>query len=163
MGATVNTEEDAERNDFRPKLRSPHRVDRVFVESAGLDAGHVRFVGSTKMGVPIYEILGLASTATDKQGRSIPKPGRGYRQPQEKRARARRRTRLFRIEEEDSFEISSALWRIFERKILHKRKHANLRNTQFVDGVTSSIVPTPQSPHFVVLLLCGVSMLTTSP
>lgn len=30
-----------------------------------------------EMGVPIYGILALSSTASDKQGRSVPAPGQG--------------------------------------------------------------------------------------
>merc|ERR1712226_838378 len=30
-----------------------------------------------QMGLPIYGIVGLTSTATDKEGRSVPAPGRG--------------------------------------------------------------------------------------
>ena len=30
-----------------------------------------------EMGVPIYAIIGSATTATDKQGRSVPAPGQG--------------------------------------------------------------------------------------
>jgi len=79
MGATVNTEEDANRNRFPSEASRPTTSSRSgFVESAG--AGMQILMSASlalKMGVPIYGIVGLASTATDKQGRSIPKPGRG--------------------------------------------------------------------------------------
>eukprot|EP00940_MAST-03C_sp_MAST-3C-sp2_P000932 g932.t1 len=79
MKATIDTKKDADRGRFPKESSRPTTSSRDgFVESAG--AGTQILMSASlalKMGVPIYGIVGLASTATDKQGRSIPAPGRG--------------------------------------------------------------------------------------
>mmetsp|Transcript_17053 Transcript_17053/g.37202 ORF Transcript_17053/g.37202 Transcript_17053/m.37202 type:complete len:3767 (-) Transcript_17053:37-11337(-) len=79
MGATSNSELELE------KGRSPREASRPMTDSR---AGFMEAQGAgmqvlmdaelaIEMGIPMYAILALTNTATDKQGRSVPAPGRG--------------------------------------------------------------------------------------
>eukprot|EP00127_Corallochytrium_limacisporum_P004434 Clim_evm12s162 gene=Clim_evmTU12s162 len=79
MGATNDSTEDAK------KGRLVHEASRPFTDSrAGFLESHGSGVQvlmdaelALDMGVPIYGILGHTATATDREGRSIPAPGKG--------------------------------------------------------------------------------------
>lgn len=79
MGATNNTVLDAARGRTVRESSRPMSSSRAgFVESHG--AGIQVLMDAElalEMGAPIFAILALTNTATDKQGRSIPAPGRG--------------------------------------------------------------------------------------
>merc|ERR1719162_2435080 len=79
MKATANTDEQTAK-DRPPKEHSrPMSSTRAgFVESHGagvclLMAGDL----AVEMGVPIYGIVGLVHCAMDREGRSVPAPGKG--------------------------------------------------------------------------------------
>ena len=79
MGATVNSEKEASIG------RPPREASRPMTESR---AGFTEAQGAgmqilmdadlaIKMGIPIYGVVALTNTATDKEGRSVPAPGQG--------------------------------------------------------------------------------------
>ncbi|EEB09746.1 fatty acid synthase alpha subunit Lsd1 [Schizosaccharomyces japonicus yFS275] len=79
MGATSNSIKETERGRTPAEMSRPATTTRDgFMEAQG--AG-VEIVMQAKlaieMGVPIYGIIGYANTAMDKQGRSVPAPGKG--------------------------------------------------------------------------------------
>lgn len=79
MNATSNTVEEFAKGRSPAEMSRPSTTTRAgFMESHG--AG-VQVLMNAKlaleMGVPIYGIIALATTASDKIGRSIPAPGKG--------------------------------------------------------------------------------------
>ncbi|KAK9765807.1 fatty acid synthase alpha subunit Lsd1 [Basidiobolus ranarum] len=79
MKATSNAEEELARGREPGEMSRPTSTTRSgFMESHG---SGVQILMSAKlavqMGVPIYGIIALTNTATDKEGRSIPAPGQG--------------------------------------------------------------------------------------
>ena len=79
MKATSSAEEERAKGRHPSEMSRPTTTSRAgFMESQG--AG-VQVLMSAKlaldMGVPIYGIVALASTASDKIGRSVPAPGQG--------------------------------------------------------------------------------------
>ncbi|KAK9462404.1 3-oxoacyl-reductase [Lipomyces oligophaga] len=79
MGATSNSEEEFKKGRTPAEMSRPATTTRAgFMESQG--AG-IQVIMTAKlalqMGVPIYGIVGMTATATDKIGRSIPAPGKG--------------------------------------------------------------------------------------
>lgn len=79
MKATSNAVDEIEHGRTPGEMSRPATTTRNgFMESQGCG---MQLIMSAKlaldMGVPIYGILGLTSTATDKIGRSVPAPGQG--------------------------------------------------------------------------------------
>jgi fatty acid synthase subunit alpha len=79
MKATSNAEDEFAHGRTPKEMSRPTTTTRNgFMESQGCG---VQVIMSAKlaldMGVPIYGILGMTSTATDKIGRSVPAPGQG--------------------------------------------------------------------------------------
>ncbi|KAI9818699.1 MAG: 3-oxoacyl-[acyl-carrier-protein] synthase [Thelocarpon impressellum] len=79
MKATSNAEDEFSHGRTPREMSRPTTTTRNgFMESQGCG---VQVIMSAKlaldMGVPIYGILGLTATATDKIGRSVPAPGQG--------------------------------------------------------------------------------------
>ncbi|KAK9320281.1 3-oxoacyl-reductase [Lipomyces orientalis] len=79
MGATSNSETEFALGRTPAEMSRPATTTRAgFMESYG--AG-IQLLMTAKvaleMGVPIYGIVGLTATATDKIGRSVPAPGKG--------------------------------------------------------------------------------------
>ncbi|KAJ1947157.1 fatty acid synthase alpha subunit Lsd1, partial [Linderina pennispora] len=79
MMATSNTLEEFARGRMPNEMSRPCTSTRSgFVESGG--AGIVVLMSASaaiEMGVPVYGIVAMTSTATDKEGRSVPAPGQG--------------------------------------------------------------------------------------
>jgi fatty acid synthase subunit alpha len=77
MGATCNTELDAAKGRAVTEASRPMTSSRAgFVEAQG--AGMQLLMDAElaiKMGLPIYAVVGLTNTATDREGRSVPAPG----------------------------------------------------------------------------------------
>jgi len=79
MKATANTDEQVAKDRLPKELSRPMTSTRAgFVEAHGagiavLMAGDL----ALEMGVPIYGIVGLVHTAMDREGRSVPAPGKG--------------------------------------------------------------------------------------
>lgn len=79
MGATSNTEKEFAHGRTPKEMSRPTTTTRSgFMESQGAGM-QILMQGSLaiKMGVPIYGIIGMTATATDKEGRSVPAPGQG--------------------------------------------------------------------------------------
>ncbi|KAK9365441.1 3-oxoacyl-reductase [Lipomyces kononenkoae] len=79
MGATSNSETEIAHGRTPAEMSRPTTTTRAgFMESHG--AG-IQLIMTAKlaleMGVPIYGIIGMTATATDKIGRSVPAPGKG--------------------------------------------------------------------------------------
>ncbi|KAK9347028.1 3-oxoacyl-reductase [Lipomyces starkeyi] len=79
MGATSNSETEIAHGRTPAEMSRPTTTTRAgFMESHG--AG-IQLIMTAKlalaMGVPVYGIIGLTATATDKIGRSVPAPGKG--------------------------------------------------------------------------------------
>lgn len=79
MGATSNSEEEAKHGRTPAEMSRPATTTRAgFMEAQG--AG-IQVMMTAKlaidMGVPIYGIVGMTATASDKIGRSVPAPGKG--------------------------------------------------------------------------------------
>ncbi|KAK9251877.1 3-oxoacyl-reductase [Lipomyces tetrasporus] len=79
MGATSNSETEIAHGRTPAEMSRPTTTTRAgFMESHG--AG-IQVIMTAKlaleMGVPVYGIIGLTATATDKIGRSVPAPGKG--------------------------------------------------------------------------------------
>lgn len=79
MNATSSTVDEFAKGRSPSEMSRPSTTTRAgFMESCG--AG-VQVLMSAKlaleMGVPIYGIIAMATTASDKIGRSIPAPGKG--------------------------------------------------------------------------------------
>jgi len=79
MKATVDSKEDIEAGREPAEMSRPATSTRAgFVEAQGAGVEILMSADlAIKMGVPIYGIISLVSTATDKQGRSVPAPGKG--------------------------------------------------------------------------------------
>ena len=79
MGATANSDLETQKGRSCSEASRPMTESRAgFVEAQG--AGMQILMDAElaiEMGVPIYGIVALTNTATDKQGRSVPAPGRG--------------------------------------------------------------------------------------
>ncbi|KAK7203853.1 fatty acid synthase-like protein [Myxozyma melibiosi] len=79
MGATSNSEEEIKHGRTPAEMSRPATTTRAgFMESQG---SGIQVMMTAKlaidMGVPIYGIVGMTATATDKIGRSVPAPGKG--------------------------------------------------------------------------------------
>ena len=79
MNATSNTLDEFEQGRAPSEMSRPATTTRNgFMESQG---SGIQIIMNAKlaleMGVPIYGILGMTATATDKIGRSVPAPGKG--------------------------------------------------------------------------------------
>uniref|UniRef100_A0A7S3PGY4 Ketosynthase family 3 (KS3) domain-containing protein n=1 Tax=Aplanochytrium stocchinoi TaxID=215587 RepID=A0A7S3PGY4_9STRA len=79
MGATSNSELEISKGRFPGEASRPMTDTRSgFMESQG--AGMQVLMDAelaVDMGLPIYAVVALSNTATDKQGRSVPAPGKG--------------------------------------------------------------------------------------
>ncbi|ORX48172.1 fatty acid synthase [Piromyces finnis] len=79
MKATSNSLEELAHGRDPSEMSRPATTTRAgFMEAQG--AGHEILMTASlaiKMGVPIYGIIAHTSTATDKEGRSVPAPGQG--------------------------------------------------------------------------------------
>ncbi|KAJ2640070.1 fatty acid synthase alpha subunit Lsd1, partial [Coemansia sp. RSA 1694] len=79
MGATINSAEDFVRGRTPLEMSRPCTSTRCgFVEGQG--AGIVTLMSASaalEFGAPIYGVIAMSGTATDKQGRSVPAPGKG--------------------------------------------------------------------------------------
>lgn len=79
MKATSNAVEELEHGRTPAEMSRPTTTTRNgFMESHGA-GNHILMSAATaiEIGCPIYGILALSSTATDKEGRSVPAPGAG--------------------------------------------------------------------------------------
>ncbi|BFZ56375.1 3-oxoacyl-[acyl-carrier-protein] synthase [Savitreella phatthalungensis] len=79
MGATSNAEKEIARGRTPGEMSRPTTTTRNgFMESQGAGI-QILMQGSlaVKMGVPIYGVIAMTATATDKEGRSVPAPGQG--------------------------------------------------------------------------------------
>ncbi|KAF9580624.1 3-oxoacyl-[acyl-carrier-protein] synthase, partial [Lunasporangiospora selenospora] len=79
MKATSNTEEEFAHGRTPKEMSRPATTTRAgFMESHGAGI-EILMQGklAIEMGVPIYGIVALTNTATDKEGRSVPAPGQG--------------------------------------------------------------------------------------
>lgn len=79
MGATSNSTEEAKRGREPKEMCRPATSTRNgFMESQGAGV-QVLMRGdlAVKMGVPIYGVVGLTATASDKISKSLPAPGKG--------------------------------------------------------------------------------------
>ncbi|KXN65985.1 thiolase-like protein, partial [Conidiobolus coronatus NRRL 28638] len=79
MKATSNTFEEFAKGRTPSEMSRPATTSRAgFMESQG---SGIQILMSAKvaieMGVPVYSIVALTNTATDKEGRSVPAPGQG--------------------------------------------------------------------------------------
>ncbi|KAF9438054.1 3-oxoacyl-[acyl-carrier-protein] synthase [Entomortierella beljakovae] len=79
MKATSNTEEEFAHGRTPQEMSRPATSTRSgFMESHGAGIEILMQASlAIQMGVPIYGIVGLTNTATDKEGRSVPAPGQG--------------------------------------------------------------------------------------
>ncbi|KAJ1924023.1 fatty acid synthase alpha subunit Lsd1 [Tieghemiomyces parasiticus] len=79
MKATSSTDEEFKRGRTPQEMSRPATTTRSgFMESFG--AGIEVLMSASvalEMGVPVYGIIALTNTATDKEGRSVPAPGQG--------------------------------------------------------------------------------------
>ncbi|KAG1239194.1 hypothetical protein G6F68_018689 [Rhizopus microsporus] len=79
MKATSNAVDELEHGRTPAEMSRPTTTTRNgFMESHGA-GNHVLMSAATaiEIGCPIYGIVALSSTATDKEGRSVPAPGAG--------------------------------------------------------------------------------------
>ncbi|EED14198.1 fatty acid synthase alpha subunit FasA [Talaromyces stipitatus ATCC 10500] len=79
MGATSNAKEEFKRGRTPQDMSRPTSTTRNgFMESQGCGVQVLMTAQlALDMGVPIYGIVAMSSTATDKIGRSVPAPGQG--------------------------------------------------------------------------------------
>ena len=79
MKATSNTLEEFEHGRTPAEMSRPATTTRNgFMEAQGAGIQIIMQADlALKMGVPIYGIVAMAATATDKIGRSVPAPGKG--------------------------------------------------------------------------------------
>ncbi|CAI1780489.1 hypothetical protein SEUBUCD646_0P00590 [Saccharomyces eubayanus] len=79
MKATTNTFEEFEHGRTPAEMSRPATTTRSgFMEAQGAGIQIIMQADlALKMGVPIYGIVAMAATATDKIGRSVPAPGKG--------------------------------------------------------------------------------------
>ncbi|KAL7907560.1 thiolase-like protein, partial [Trichoderma velutinum] len=79
MGATSNTTDEIAHSRTPKEMSRPTTTTRNgFVESQGCGVQVIMTAKlALEMGVPIYGILALTATASDKIGRSVPAPGQG--------------------------------------------------------------------------------------
>jgi fatty acid synthase subunit alpha len=79
MGATVSSDEEVNKGRLPREASRPMTDSRSgFLESHGSGIQIVMDAElAIAMGVPIYGIVALTNTATDRQGRSVPAPGQG--------------------------------------------------------------------------------------
>jgi fatty acid synthase subunit alpha, fungi type len=79
MGATLNTDQDGQRGRAPSEMSRPTASSRAgFVESHGCGVQIITTAQlALTMGLPIYGIIALTGTASDKASRSVPAPGRG--------------------------------------------------------------------------------------
>ncbi|KAJ2895927.1 fatty acid synthase alpha subunit Lsd1, partial [Coemansia aciculifera] len=79
MGATINSAKEFAKGRTPPEMSRPCTSTRSgFVEGQG--AGIATLMSATaaiEFGAPIYGVIAMSGTATDKQGRSLPAPGKG--------------------------------------------------------------------------------------
>ncbi|KAJ2159048.1 fatty acid synthase alpha subunit Lsd1 [Coemansia sp. RSA 552] len=79
MGATANTVNELASGRTPTEMSRPCTTTRSgFVEGQGASAVVLMSASAAmEYGAPIYGVVGMSSTATDKQGRSVPAPGKG--------------------------------------------------------------------------------------
>ncbi|KAJ2696776.1 fatty acid synthase alpha subunit Lsd1 [Coemansia sp. IMI 203386] len=79
MGATSNSIEEFARGRDVSEMSRPCTTTRHgFVEGQGASVVTLMSASAAiEMGAPIYGIVAMSGTATDKQGRSVPAPGKG--------------------------------------------------------------------------------------
>ncbi|CCH60013.1 hypothetical protein TBLA_0C02010 [Henningerozyma blattae CBS 6284] len=79
MKATSNTLEEFEKGRTPAEMSRPATTSRNgFMESQGAGLQIIMPAElALQMGVPIYGVVGMTATATDKTGRSVPAPGKG--------------------------------------------------------------------------------------
>ncbi|ODQ80013.1 hypothetical protein BABINDRAFT_8193 [Babjeviella inositovora NRRL Y-12698] len=79
MNATSNSLEEFEKGRTPAEMSRPATTSRSgFMEAQGAGIQVIMSAElAIKMGVPIYGILAMTATATDKIGRSVPAPGKG--------------------------------------------------------------------------------------
>lgn len=79
MNATSNTNSELEQGRTPQEMSRPATTTRNgFMESQGAGSQVIMTADlAIKMGVPIYGILAMSATASDKIGRSVPAPGQG--------------------------------------------------------------------------------------
>merc|ERR1712054_14686 len=79
MKATSNADDEKAKGRDPKEMCRPMTSSRAgFMESMGSGV-HVLMAGdlAVEMGVPIYGVVGLVHTAMDREGRSVPAPGKG--------------------------------------------------------------------------------------
>ncbi|CUM67914.1 uncharacterized protein PRCAT00005625001 [Priceomyces carsonii] len=79
MNATSNAEKEFEHGRTPQEMSRPTTTTRSgFMEAQGSGSQVIMSADlALKMGVPIYAVLAMTATATDKIGRSVPAPGKG--------------------------------------------------------------------------------------
>ncbi|OMJ08649.1 Fatty acid synthase subunit alpha [Smittium culicis] len=79
MNATSNSDEEFAKGRSPSEMSRPATSTRAgFMESYGSGIALLMSAATAfEMGVPIYGIVALTNTATDKEGRSVPAPGQG--------------------------------------------------------------------------------------
>ncbi|OMJ21424.1 Fatty acid synthase subunit alpha [Smittium culicis] len=79
MNATSNSVEEFAKGRTPAEMSRPSTTTRAgFMESHGSGIAILMSASTAiEMGVPIYGIIALTNTATDKEGRSVPAPGQG--------------------------------------------------------------------------------------
>ncbi|KAJ2080551.1 fatty acid synthase alpha subunit Lsd1, partial [Coemansia sp. RSA 988] len=79
MGATVNTIDEYAQGRTPSEMSRPCTSTRKgFMEGHGAGVAVLMSASAAlEYGAPIYGVIGMSATATDKQGRSVPAPGRG--------------------------------------------------------------------------------------
>ncbi|KAL2206901.1 putative 3-oxoacyl-synthase [Sarocladium strictum] len=79
LKATVNAEADLEKGRAPDEMSRPATTSRAgFVESQGCGMQILTSASlALEMGLPIYAVVALTQTASDKIGRSVPAPGQG--------------------------------------------------------------------------------------
>ncbi|PIA14847.1 hypothetical protein COEREDRAFT_103271 [Coemansia reversa NRRL 1564] len=79
MGATVNTVDEYAQGRTPSEMSRPCTSTRKgFMEGHGAGVAVLMSASAAiECGAPIYGIIAMSATATDKQGRSVPAPGRG--------------------------------------------------------------------------------------
>ncbi|PVU94326.1 hypothetical protein BB561_002640 [Smittium simulii] len=79
MNATSNSIEEFAKGRTPAEMSRPATTSRAgFMESMGSGTAVLMSAATAiEMGVPIYGIVALTNTATDKEGRSVPAPGQG--------------------------------------------------------------------------------------
>ncbi|PVV05312.1 hypothetical protein BB560_000171 [Smittium megazygosporum] len=118
MGATSNSLDEFAKGRTPEEMSRPATTSRSgFMESMGSGSAILMSASTAiEMGVPIYGIVALTNTATDKEGRSVPAPGQG----------------ILTTAKESSLNIPSPLLSIdYRRRQLERRKKEIAEWTEF--------------------------------